>query len=101
MEYGNPFCEQESVLVRIVSKHVLDENATSSAKRAREIGLNQFDLFIIERLRNGTASIYDNIAKNNLPLFWSKNAVVTSKSKQISSILRKFICRLPSQRWQP
>ena len=82
MEYGNPFCEEEPMLVQIVSKHVLDENATSSAKCAREIGLNQFDSFINDQLWNGAASLYDNITKNNLLLFRSKNTVVTSKSKQ-------------------
>ena len=63
MEYGNPFCEEEPMLVQIVSKHVLDENATSSAKCAREIGLNQFDSFINDQLWNGAASLYDNITK--------------------------------------
>ena len=63
MEYGNPFREEEPVLVQIVSKHIADENATSSAKRARETDLNQFDSFINDRLRNGTASLYDNITK--------------------------------------
>ena len=63
MEYGNPFPEEEPMLVQIVSKHAVDENATSSAKRAREIDLNQFDSFINDRLRNGTATLYDNITK--------------------------------------
>ena len=82
IEYGNPFCEEEPMSVEIVSKHVLDENTTSSAKSVREIGLNQFDSFINDRLPNGIASLYDNITKNNLPLFRSKNTVVRSKSKQ-------------------
>ena len=70
------------MLAQIVSKHVLDENATSSAKRAREIGLNKFYCFINGWLLNGTASLYDNITKNSLPLCRFKNTVVTSKSKQ-------------------
>ena len=70
------------ILVQIVSKHVLDENATSSAKHSREISLNQFDSFIKNRLWNGTASINDYITKNNLLLFCSKNTVVTSNSQQ-------------------
>ena len=63
MEYGNPFCEEEPTLAQIVLKYVLDENATSSAKCAREIGLNQFDSFINDWYRNGTASLYENIIK--------------------------------------
>ena len=73
MEDGNPFCEEESILVKIVLKHVLDENATSSARCARENALNQFDCFVDDQLRNGTTSLYDNITKNNLLLFRSKN----------------------------
>ena len=82
MGYGNQFCEEEHMSVQTVLKHAFDENATSSAKLAREIGFNQFDSFINDRLQNGTASLYDNITKNNLPLFRSKNTVVTSKLKQ-------------------
>ena len=70
------------ILVQIVSKHVLNQNATSSAKCAWEIGLNQFDSFAKNQLWNGTASIYDYITKNNLLLFCSKNTVVTSNSQQ-------------------
>ena len=79
MEYGNPFCEEEPMLVL---NHVLNKNATSSAKRARAIGLNQFDSFINDRLWNGTASLYDNITENNLRLFSSKDTLVISKLKQ-------------------
>ena len=80
MENGNLFCEEEPMLVQIVSKLVLDENATSSTKRARKIGLNQFDSFICDR-PNGTAFLYNKITKNNLALFRSKNTVGTSKLK--------------------
>ena len=96
------------MLVQIVLQHVPDENATSSAKRPREIGLNQFDSFINDRLRNGTASFYDNKTINNLSLSCSKNIVVTSKSKQRIANLEAdrqlyaiFFCRLPNQRWRP
>ena len=82
MEYENPFYKEEPMLIQIVLKHVLDKNATSPAKRAREIDLNQFDSFIDDLLRNGTASLYDNKAKNNLPLLFSEDTVVTSKSKK-------------------
>ena len=70
------------MLVQIVLKDASDENATSSGKRTRETGLNQFDSFINDWLWNGTISIYENITKNNLSLFYSKNNVVTSKSKR-------------------
>ena len=34
------------------------------------------------RLHNASASVYDNIKKNNLPLFVQKISIVLSKSKQ-------------------
>lgn len=100
MEDGNPFCEEESILVKIVLKHVLDENATSSARCARENALNQFDCFVDDQLRNGTTSLYDNITKNNLLLFRSKNTVVTSSKilpiqKQIDDSTQ--ICLSPAK----
>ena len=32
--------------------------------------------------RNASDSVYDNIKKNNLPLFIQKNSIVSSKSKE-------------------
>ena len=81
MEYGNPLYEEKPMLVQIVLKHLLEEKATSSAKCVRKIGLNQFDSFLNDCLRNGTAPLYDKIPKNNLLLPLSKNTVVTSKLK--------------------
>ena len=52
-----PFCEEEPMLTQIISKHDLDENTTSSAKRSRKVGLNQSDSFIDDWLLNGTASL--------------------------------------------
>ena len=54
MEYGNPFCEEEPMLVKMVSKHVVDENTTLLAERAGVIVLSQFDFFVNDRFRNGT-----------------------------------------------
>ena len=52
-----PFCEEEPMLTQILSKHDLNENTTSSAKRSRKVGLNQSDSFINDWLLNGTASL--------------------------------------------
>lgn len=54
LEYGNPFCEEEPMLVKMVSKHVVDENTTLLAERAGVIVLSQFDFFVNDRFRNGT-----------------------------------------------
>ena len=81
-ECGNPFQEREDGLVHLVSKHVLDEKASRSVKEANEIGQNQYDLFVSERLQKKNASIYDTVKKNNLPLFRQKNSIITNKSRK-------------------
>ena len=68
--------------MHMISKVVLSDDATSSVKMAKEIGKRQYDLFVEERLISRSASLYDNIKKNNLSLFRHKNSIVTSKSKK-------------------
>ena len=80
LTYGNPFQEEEISLMHMISKAVLSDDATSSVKMAKEIGKRQYDLFVEESLIS-SASLYDNIKKNNLSLFRHKNSIVTSKSK--------------------
>ena len=82
IECGNPFQEREDGLVHLLSKHVLDEKASRSVKEANEIGQNQYDLFVSERLQKKNASIYDTVKKNNLPLFRQKNSIITNKSRK-------------------
>ena len=82
LTYGNPFQEEEISLMHMISKVVLSDDATSSVKMAKEIGKRQYDLFVEERLISRSASLYDNIKKNNLSLFRHKNSIVTSKSKK-------------------
>ena len=82
LEFGNPFLEEEGELVHIISKYILDKKATTSVKCAKEIGQQQYNSFVCERLHEKTSSMYDNIKKNNFQLFRQKNSIVTSKSKQ-------------------
>ena len=82
LEYGNPFKEEEKGLLHIVSKHLLNEDASSSVREAKQQGKNQYQKFVDERLTKGDISFYDNIKKNNLALFRRKNSIVTSKAKK-------------------
>ena len=93
LDVGNPFLEQEDGLVHIISKHILDEQAASSVRNGQDIGQKQYDAFVSERLEQGNSSIYNNIKKNNFPLFRKKNSIVTSKSKQRITSLTSD-CRL-------
>ena len=66
----------------MISKVVFFDDATSSVKMENEIGKRQYDLFVEECLISRSASLYDNIKKNNLSLFRYKNSFATSKSKK-------------------
>ena len=58
-------------------------NASSELfESSKETGKQQFEAFLTERLKTGSASLYVNIKKNNLSLCRHKNYIVTSKSKQ-------------------
>ena len=52
-----------------------------------DIGKAQFDGFVKERMKNPT-NFYDNIAKNNLPLFKSKLRKTSSKSQMKMSSMK-------------
>ena len=54
LECGNPFKEHDEALVHIISKYVLDENASKSVRSAKNIGQNQYDTFVQERLQKRT-----------------------------------------------
>ena len=79
---GNPFLNEDSSLVHIVSKHALSKALSESVKSAKEIGKQQYEAFVTARPKTGSASWCDNIQNNNLALFWYKNDIDTSKSKQ-------------------
>ena len=82
LTYENPFQEEETSLMHMISEVVLSDDATSSVKMAKEIGKRQYDLFVEERLISRSASLYDNIKENNISLFQHKNSIVTSKTKK-------------------
>ena len=82
LEYGNPFKEHDEALVHIISKYVLDENASKSVRSAKNISQNQYDTFVQERLQKWTVSLHDNLKKNNISLFRQKYSIKTSKTKQ-------------------
>ena len=82
LELGKPFRENENHLIHIIFKHVLDESAANSVRKASKIG-SLIRNVVVERIQGNTKSIYDKIKKkNNFPLFQSKNSIVTNKSKQ-------------------
>ena len=90
---GNPFEEDENVLMTIVSRNIMSEKAKESVYQATELGKRQYAEFVQMRLHIGEMSIYNTIKKNKLILFRNKNSIVTQKSKiKVSSL--KDECKL-------
>ena len=84
---GNPFEEEDDVLVMAVSKTMMNEKAVRSVRDARKIGEDQYAAFVNERLITTEKSIHDVIKRNKLSLFREKNSVVSNKSKlQVTSL---------------
>ena len=71
---GNPFLEEESGLVNIATRQVLDDAASKSVREAKCIGK--------------TKSVYENIKMNRLPIFRNKNEVRTGRGKQEVKLLK-------------
>ena len=69
LEYGNPFEESEKNLVRLTSRHVLDDIANELVRIAKKMGKDQYASYLKDRLIDRTISLYDNLPRNKLPLF--------------------------------
>jgi len=95
LEFGNPFCEEQTQLTQISSRLVLDKSASDSVLNAKLIGKDQFKCFTKERLCSESSSLYNIIQKNKLHLFRNRNSVVTSRSKN-KIISLKSDCKLYS-----
>ena len=81
LEYGHPFEETEKNLVHLTSRHVLDETASKSVRNAKKVGEDQYASYLRDRLTDKNISLYDNLPRNELPLFRKKHILKVSKSK--------------------
>ena len=68
-EMGNAFTENSTDLLVLDSRDLADPSVVDTVRRIEEIGQDQYDTYVKERLVSQTKSIFDPIKKNNLPLF--------------------------------
>eukprot|EP00794_Sanderia_malayensis_P021193 gene21193-23274_t len=78
---GNPFEEEEDILITLMSKTVMDIESARSVKIARDAGATQYREFKVERLITGKTSVHEPIKRNKFSLFRNKNSIKTSSSK--------------------
>ena len=101
---GNPFKEKEKNLVQIATKVVLDYEASTSIKNGQQIGENQYNEFVRDRIYDNKESFYNILPKNKLRLFKQNSLVISSKTKQKIVKLTsdcKLYYRLSSSRRKP
>ena len=63
-ELGNPFEEESTDLISLVSKDVADPAMKASLNKIEEIGKNQYEAFIKERLMERSKPIDDSISRS-------------------------------------
>ena len=85
-EMGNPFQEESKDLLQLNTRDIVDQAVVSSICSAEEIGHQQYQKFVAERLKKQETPISGPIKKNKLMLFSRPPILKQSKtSLQISS----------------
>lgn len=77
LEFGNPFSKKEENVTHLTSNIVMEKDASDSVRKAWGKGEEQYEAFVKERTYSNDVSFYDNIKKNNFPLFREKNSIAT------------------------
>ena len=96
-ELGNPFEEESTDLISVVSKDIADPVMKATLNNIESIGKGQYKLFIKERLTERSKPIDYSISRNNLPLWKPGSKSSTSKEKMTLKSL-KTDCQLF---WKP
>ena len=81
-ELGNPFNESGEDLSALHTKEIMKEETVNTVRKAREVGEQQIETFLKERLKSKAKPLTDPIKKNNFPTFNNRrNEVSKDKAK--------------------
>lgn len=95
-ECGNPFAESSQDLIVLDTRDIVEESVITTVKTIHNIGKNQFDTFMKERVIGRTVSLFQPIKGNKLPLFSRpKPKKKTALMQEVSTL--KQNCSLFSQ----
>ena len=101
MEYmGNPFTEESSDLLVLDSRNIADAAVADTVQQIEQIGVEQYEAYVDERLVNQRMPISDSIKCNNLHLF-SRPLVKGKSNKQQQIPSLKNNCSLFSRLYIP
>jgi len=78
---GNPFAEDSNDLYVFATKVIMHDEVIATVQSVEDTGKTQFARFVEEQIKEPCVSFYDNISKNNLPLFTSKPQKTPGKSR--------------------
>ncbi len=95
-ELGNPFLEDSEDLLVLDSRNIVDTALSDTFKDIEQLGLDQYETYVEERLVKRTKAIADPIKRNNLYLF-SRPPVHKESSKQLQLLSLKNNCSLFSR----
>ena len=88
-DMGNPFCEKSAVnLLVLDTRDLADTAVIDTVNQIENLGQEQYETYVSERLVNQTKPIKDPIKRNNLPLFSRPPVRERSKSQQQISSLK-------------
>ena len=76
-----PFTEDSNDLYVLATKVIMHDEVIATVQSVEDTGIIQFDRFVEEQIKEPCVSFYDNISKNNLPLFTSKPQKTPGKSQ--------------------
>ena len=81
-EYGNPFLESSSDLLVLDTRDITDETVVDAVNNVEELGLEQYNTFVKERLVERTKQLSDTIKKNMLCLFHTPKRRQKTKAQE-------------------
>ena len=90
-EPGNPFEEESEELIALHTKEFAGSLAVENVWMVGVTDMEQFQIFITERLVDRTKSIYDVIPPNKLNIFGSPCPKTAGKGKQQTASLKNDI----------
>lgn len=95
-DLGNPFSEKGSDLLVLDSRDIVHTAVGDTLLTIEQIGIEQYELYVSERLINKTKPISHAIKRNNLNLF-SRPPVREKSNKQLQLTSMKNDCSLFSR----
>src|SRR5258705_211112 len=84
---GNPFSENSNDFIVLDSRNIADAAVADTVRQLEKLGLEQYEIYVNERLVNKITPIAGSMKRNNLHMF-SRPPVRAKSNKQLQSSLK-------------